>query len=52
MGNQSMYATQGYKCPVRGCLKKKRLFSLGGIYQHILYYHGVEEIKKRLRIKK
>jgi len=50
--NQSMKSNQGYKCPIRGCVKKKRLYSLGGIFMHIRDCHGYKEIEKRLRIKK
>ena len=49
--NQSMTASRGYKCPVRGCNKKNRLYTLKGILIHIRDKHGTKEVEKRLKIK-
>jgi len=50
--NQSMKSSYGYKCPVRGCDKKKRRYSLNGLCMHIRDYHGYVTLEKRLRAKK
>lgn len=43
----------GYRCPVRGCIKKdNRRFSLLGLCMHIRSAHGDDELEKRLRAKK
>ena len=50
--NQAMKNKQGFRCPVRGCDKKKnRLFGALGIAQHLLDKHP-GEFERRLRIKK
>ena len=41
----------GYQCPVRGRpSKNSKRFTLGGVLQHIKSVHGVDEIKKRMRL--
>jgi len=50
--NQAQTLRYGYKCPKRGCRKKKRRYTLGGIFMHIVACHGRKEVEKRLRIRK
>jgi len=52
MGNSAKMRTYGYKCPVRGCPKRKNsLYSAKGLTMHILSMHGIKEFEKRLKIK-
>lgn len=50
--NRSQRARDGFRCPVRGCLKRdKNLYSKMGIVMHLIACHP-GELEKRLRVKR